>query len=331
MKVLVTGANGFLGSWIVKGLLKRNYHIRILHRANSDLSSMQGLPIEAAVGDITDFQSLDHAVKGVDYVFHAAGLISYNHLERKKMELVNVTGTENVIKACLKHKTKRLVYTSSVVAVGASAKKQILNESSPYTLSKYNLGYFETKKMAENRVLHACSTESLDAVILNPSSMFGPGDGVKSSRKKYLRVAQGNFPYYPSGGVNILDVEDAVDGHISALEKGRRGERYILGAENISVKELFEMFAAAGGSQPPAKKIPAVILKAMFYSGKALADMHLPGQFQYESAMIGSLYHWFDNTKAKKELGFNPRPARAAIKRSVDWCFENGLLTRQKL
>jgi dihydroflavonol-4-reductase len=329
LKALVTGANGFLGSWIVRGLLKKNWDVRILHRPHSDLSSLKDLPYEAYLGDITDIESLKKSTANVDAVFHAAGLVSYHHQEHDKMEKVNVEGTANVVNACSMNKVPRLIHTSSIVAIGASEDKTIMDENSPYNLSKYNLGYYETKKRAEEIVIAACKKNQINAVVVNPSTMFGPGDAVKSSRAKYLNVAKGKFPYYPSGGVNILDVEDAVDGHIAAFEKGRNGERYILGAENILIKELFDMFAKAAGAPLPNKKISRPLLRTIYYAGKIMSDLHLPVQFPFESAVIGSLYHWYSNEKAKRELGFNPRSAKSSVQRSVEWCFENGLLTKK--
>ncbi|MBK9295032.1 MAG: SDR family NAD(P)-dependent oxidoreductase [Oligoflexia bacterium] len=326
MKVLVTGANGFLGSWIVKGLNKKNFEVFILHRKTSDLSALKSINYKSFIGDITDIESLKEAMRGMDVVFHVAGLVSYKHNERAQMQHVNVNGTANVVEACIANKVKRLVHTSSIVTIGAGLDEQILNEDSPYNLTKYNLGYYETKKAAEDVVLKACKKNLIDAVVVNPSTMFGPGDATKSSRQKYLKVARGEFDYYPSGGVNILDVEDAVDGHILALEKGRSGERYILGNDNIYIKDLFDMFALACNSKPPSKKLSKFVLRSIFYLGSTMARLGLNVPFSYESAMIGSMYHWYSHEKAKKELGFNPRPAKQAILKSVQWCKEQNLL-----
>ncbi len=326
MKVLVTGANGFLGSWVTKALIKKGYDVRMLHRSESDLTSLEGLKIEKFIGDITDFESLKSATQNVEAVFHVAGLVSYSHLDRTKMETVNVAGTANVIKACQMTKVRRLIHTSSTVAIGAGFHGEILDEKSKYNLRALDLGYFETKHNAEQLVLSAARAGSLDAVVVNPSSMFGAGDAVKSSRLKYLKVARGQLPYYPSGGVNIIAIEDAVEGHILALEKGKSGERYILGGENISVLELFETFAKAGGSVPPTKKLPKALLRGVFYSGKLMAKCGLPVKFSFESAMIGSLYHWFDNSKAKNELGLKVSSPKEAIIRSVEWAESNGMI-----
>lgn len=326
MKVLVTGANGFLGSWIVKGLNKKNWDAAILHRKNSDLSALEGLHYKSHLGDITDLESLRKATINIDVVFHVAGLVSYSHTDREKMEKINVQGTANVIEACAINKVQKLVHTSSIVAIGAGLTEQVMNEESIYNLDKFNLGYYQTKKAAEDLVLQASKKNQIFGVVVNPSTMFGPGDATKSSRQKYLKVARGQFNYYPSGGVNILDVEDAVDGHIAACEKGRSGQRYILGAENITIKELFDAFAKEGGSKPPSKKLSQTVLRSIYYLGRSMASAGLPVRFSFESALIGSLYHWYDNSKAKAELGFNPRPAQQSIARSVAWSKQHGLL-----
>lgn len=328
MKVLVTGANGFLGSWLTRALVQQGHEVYALVRAQSDLSELEGVSCNYVYGDITDLESLYKSFVGIDTVFHLAGFIAYKKADRAKMNKINVFGTENVIDACLTKNVRKLVFVSSVVAVGAGFNpKQILNEDSPYNVKHLNLGYFETKHAAEKLVLRAFKDKKLDCVILNPSTIYGEGDAKKGSRRTQLKVAQGRFKFYTSGGVSIVAVEDVVNAIISAWKNGRSGERYILSGENITIKELFTIIAEEAGVAPPPHKIPTVALFILGKIGDTMDALGMKGSLSTENAWTATLYHWFDNSKAKKELGFNPRPAREALRSSVSWMKKNGLLS----
>lgn len=326
-KVLVTGANGFLGSWVVRRLLDEGHQVYSLVRKTSDLSELEGAATEYVYGDVTDLHSLLEAFKGMDSVFHLAGLIAYKKSERAMMEKVNVQGTANVVEACRATGIRRLVHLSSVVAVGASfSPDHVLNEDSAYNISHLNLGYFETKHKAEQMVLEATRKNRLDAVILNPSTIYGPGDARKGSRKTQLKVAQGTFKFYTSGGVNVVAVQDAVDGIISAWKKGRSGERYILAGDNLYIKELFEIIAREAGQKPPQMLLPSAVLHTIGIVGDMMAGFGLRSPLSRENAWTATMFHWFDSKKAQRELDFKPRPAQEAIAQSVKWIKENGLL-----
>lgn len=330
MKVLVTGANGFLGSWLTRTLVKQGHEVYALVRAQSDLSELEGVACNYVYGDITDLESLYKSFAGIDTVFHLAGLIAYKKSERAKMDKINVFGTENVIDACLTKQVRKLVYVSSVVAVGGGFnKQQVLNEESPYNVAHLNLGYFETKHAAEKLVVKAHKEKGLDCVIVNPSTIYGEGDAKKGSRKTQLKVAQGKFKFFTSGGVSVVAVEDVVAAIISAWNKGRSGERYILSGENITIQELFRMIAEEAGVPAPQKKLPNALIFALGRMGDWMESMGMKGSLSTENAWTATMYHWFDNSKAKKELGFNPRPAREAIRSSVKWMRDNGLLSHQ--
>ncbi len=326
-KVLVTGANGFLGSWVVRRLIQDGHQVFSLVRKSSDLSELEGIPTEYLYGDVTDVHSLLQAFQGMDTVFHLAGLIAYKKSERAAMEKVNVEGTRNVIEACRATSVRRLVHLSSVVAVGASFDSHhVLNEESPYNVGHLDLGYFETKREAELLVIEACRKNRLDAVILNPSTIYGPGDARKGSRKIQLKVARGKFKFYTPGGVNVVYVEDVVDGILSAWKKGRTGERYILAGQNLSIKELFAMIAKEAGQKPPTLLLPSFVLHTLGIIGDFMSVLGLKGGLSQENAWTSTMFHWFDSSKAQRELDFKPRPAEIAISQSVKWIKENGLL-----
>ncbi len=326
MAVLVTGATGFVGTWLVRELVKQGEEVRILHRPSSNLQDLSGLKYSSRPGDVTDAASLRDACVGVDTVFHLAGVVGYSKAMRAQMEDVNVRGTKNVVDAVQQLNKARLVYMSSVVAVGASADGKVLNESSSYDLKKLDLGYFETKRAAEVLVIDACRKGKLDAVILNPSTIYGAADAKKGSRKTQLKVAQGHFPFYTSGGVSVVSVHDVVAATLRARKVGRSGERYILSGENLTIHEVFNRIAALAGAPPPKIHLPNLVVRAMGKVGDALEKMGKTGALNSENAWTAILFHWFDHSKAKAELGFEPRPAQDALRESVEWSRKNGLI-----
>lgn len=329
MKVLVTGATGFLGGWLVRRLAQDGHDVRIIRRRNSPLDEIADLPLDIREGDVTNVDSLVEACAEVDSVFHLAGLIAYTRAQREAMERINVGGTRNVIEACRKRGVRRLIHLSSVVAVGASFDPRvILDENSEYNLQHLNLGYFETKRAAEQLVLEAVHDHGLDAVMINPSTIYGAGDAKKGSRGIQLKVARGKFPFYTSGGASIVAVEDVIDAIIAAWTKGRTGERYIVSGENLLLRDLFAAIANEAGVPAPRILLPNPLVHALGKVGDALERIGVKGPINSENAWTSTLFHWFDNSKAKRELGLNPKPARVAIANSVRWSRENGLLDR---
>jgi dihydroflavonol-4-reductase len=329
-KVLVTGANGFLGSWVTRRLVEDGHETYALVRKSSDLSELRGIHCQLKYGDVTDLHSLLEAFQGIDAVFHLAGLIAYKRSERARMERINVEGTANVLEACRATDVKKLIYLSSVVAIGAGfTPHEIMNEESDYNIADLDLGYFETKHKAEILVQEAVRQNRIDAVILNPSTVYGPGDAKKGSRKTQIKVAQGKLHYYPSGGVNVVAVQDVVDGIMSAWRKGRKGERYILSGENLLIKDLFAMIAEAAGHPAPNKEIPTALFHLLGAIGDFFNALGISSALSRENAWSATLYHWFDSAKAQRELDFKPRPAQMAIADSVRWMKENRLLDKK--
>jgi dihydroflavonol-4-reductase len=274
-----------------------------------------------------DASSLEKNFQNIDWVFHLAGVIAYRKKDRPLMEQVNVQGTANVISACLKNKVSRLIYMSSVVAIGSSFdEKTILNEDSEYKIGKLNLGYFETKRKAEALVRKSVLENNLDAVILNPSTIYGAGDAEKGSRSVQVKVAKGKFPFYTGGGVNVVGVEDVIQALITAAKIGRKGERYILSGENMTIQQLFQTIAKHAGVESPKTKLPDFLLHSLGWVGDLLDRMGLKGPISQENAWTSTMFHWFDNQKAQKELNFHPRPSEIAIKNSVNWMKENKII-----
>jgi len=323
VKVVVTGANGFLGSWLTKRLTLDGYDVHIITRKNSDLSELKGLKVQNHIGDVTDLDSLNLAFEGAEIIFHLAGVVAYKKEHRQLMDKVNVVGTQNVINAAQKQKVKKLLHLSSVVAVGAGlTADQILNEDSEFNISHLNLGYFETKRQAEAIVSEAFNRGLIEPYIVNPSTIYGPADAKKGSRSIQVKVAKGKFPFYTSGGVNVVAVEDVIDGIMLALNKGRAGQRYILSGENWTIKKLFQEIADAAEVKAPNLLLPDFALHAIGSLGDLIPSIGI----SKENAWTSTLFHWFDNSKAKNELGFSPRPAKHAIQNSVSWMKSQGLI-----
>jgi dihydroflavonol-4-reductase len=326
VKALVTGANGFLGSWLTKRLLAEGHQVSALVRKNSDLAELENAKPNYVYGDVTDLNSLKENFKNQDVVYHLAGVVAYKKSERPLMEKVNVDGTANVIEACSQLQVPQLLHLSSVVAIGAQTKPIVMTEESPYTISNLNLGYFETKRKAEQLVIAAAQANKIRAVCVNPSTIYGFGDAKKGSRKSQVKVAQGKFPFYTSGGVNVVAVEDVLDGISLAVAKGKNAERYILASENMYIKELFEQIANYAGVKPPTFKIPTAALHAIGIGGDALTAMGFSAGISRENAYTATMFHWFDAAKAKRELGFNPTPSTKAIENSVRWMKDNNYI-----
>lgn len=327
MKVLVTGANGFLGSWLTRRLCVEGHQVSILIRGSSDISEIKDLPVEKRFGDVTNVESLYASLRDQEAVFHLAGHIAYRSSERELMETVNVRGTRNIVNVIKDLRIPELIYFSSVVAIGASfSPDKILTEDSEFNLQALNLGYFETKRSAELYVREQAQKGGFRAVIVNPSTIYGGGDAKKGSRSVQIKVARGQFPFYPQGGVNVVAVEDVIEGIMSAWKKAKSGERYILCGDNLTVQGLFQEIARAAGVKPPQWPLPFSILKAVGWLGDSLAPLGLRGPISLENAWTSHLYHWFDCSKAKSELDFKPSSSSLAIEKSVRWMKDHGLL-----
>jgi dihydroflavonol-4-reductase len=326
-RILVTGGTGFVGSHLTKKLSELGHDVLVLTRKSSDLSNLNGIRYQLSEGDITNKNSILAAAEGCEAIFHLAGHIAYKKSERELMDKINIFGTENVVKVCETLQTPNLIFMSSVVAVGASfSPNEVLNENSPFTLSRLNLGYFETKRAAEKLVFNLSREKFTRCITVNPSTIYGPADAKKGSRRTQVKVAQGKFPFYTSGGVSVVDIEDVVQGIILAWQKGKSGERYILSGENLTIHELFLQIAKAANVKPPQFRIPNFALHWLGGIGDLRAAIGAPSSLSRENAWTASLYHWFDCSKAKRELGFQFRPAIESIEKSVLWMQKNGLL-----
>ncbi len=315
MNTLVTGASGFIGSWLVRKLLHEGHKVRVLCRPTSQFPLISDLEFEKAFGDITDLQSLKPALNQIDTVFHLAGCIGYKRSDHALMEQVNVVGTQNIYKLSLENRVKNFIYLSSVTAIGASLSPfQIMDENSEFNLSEFSFGYAESKRKGEKIVLSGNS--SMKCVALNPSTVYGPGDMLKSSRKNQLKAMKGKLLFYPYGGVSVVGIHNVVDAIYKSVELGEHGQRYILSGDNLYIKDLMDKICKASGSKPPKYQIPTFLLNTLGYIG----DHFTNGKpIDSETANVIQLFHWYKNKKAVQKLEFKPSPSDEVIQSSVEW------------
>ena len=327
MAILVTGATGFLGSHVARKLVERGERVRILLRKTSRTSNIKDIDAERAYGDILDIDSVKEALKGCDTLYHIAGIVSSRKSDYGRMEEINVKGTFNVFSSALEAGVKKAVYTSSVAAIGVDPNGGIANEETPFTLEPMGIQYLNTKYYAEKEALKFYQ-KGLPLVIVNPSIVIGPGDIYLSSTALIVWYCKGKFPGYMDGGVNVVDVEDVAEGHILAAEKGRVGERYILGNKNLSIMECFSLLERVTGIPSPKRKVPYFVALTAGFIRERIIRVSSPSFVlqDVDSAKAGRLYWYFDSSKAVRELGFPQTPVEESLKKTIKWFRDNGYL-----
>lgn len=325
MQALVTGATGFLGSHIARRLLDEDWDVRALVRPTSDLSLLDDLDVETVTGDVTDATTLPPAVEACDVVFHAAGVVSFWSGWQDRLEAVNVDGVRNVVEAAVDADVDRLVHTSSVAAVGLP--EDGVADESRFAEAATSNPYVRTKLAGERIVADAAKQGRLDAVVVNPGTVLGPGDVNKNGGQVVRAVVRGDFPGPPDGGTNFVDVRDVADGHLAAHEKGRTGQRYILGGDNLTYGEMFDVVGEAAGIDPPSGAFPYVAALAVAAIGELrghLSGRHPPMPIATARALFEDAY--YSSKKARSELGYDPRPIQEAVQDTVDWYRDRGML-----
>ncbi len=322
MKILVTGGTGYLGVALLKllhQLYPRECTLYALVRKDSPRARLAGLPIEFVTGDILHAPSLWKATKGMDAVFHVAGLVSFEQRRYRQLYKTNVVGTRNVVDACLKNGIKRLIYTSSTAAIGVNSDGTPSNEESTFQGWQRRIGYMVSKYLAELEVMRGIA-EGLDAVVLNPGIVIGNSYGVDNVASRWLReVFLGKVPFYPRGGAGFVDIHDVAMAHILAWQKGRCGERYIIVAQNWSYHALFEELAKYGG-----RSRSAVPLSWSFGRLLALGTELLYSLSKKESPItldgirLSERRLFYDSGKSRQELGLNYMAFGATLERLLD-------------
>ncbi|HTY39042.1 MAG TPA: SDR family oxidoreductase [Bacteroidota bacterium] len=324
--VLVTGGTGFLGSNLAAALLREGCAVRILRRPGSKSGALAMLPIEHCIGDVLDMASLRSAVKGCDTVFHTAAMISYWRRERSLMDATNVQGTKNVAAACAESGVSRLIHTSSTAAVGFPEQGGLADETTQYNWGPYDVGYRNSKHAAELEI-QAFVKSGLNAVIVNPTVIIGPGD-VRFRGGQLLRdVRKKRIFYYVDGGMSVTYVDDVVRGHLLAAKIGRTGERYILSGENLSHREILTTTAEIVGGLKPLFRMPFTAVSLVTKTSEAIANTLGRRPWISRELLAGSHHNYhFSCRKAQTELGYTFRPYAQAATQTYEWYKTHGLL-----
>lgn len=325
--VLVTGATGFVGSSISRELIETGVKVRAFHRASSSTLLLEGLGVEHSIGDTLDIDALRRAFKGCDTVFHTAAIVSFWKKRYAEQMDVNVRGTANVVKASLEAGVQKLVHTSSVAALGYRRDGLLIDETTAYNWGPRS-GYRYSKHLAELEVIKGVR-EGLDATIVNPSVIVGPGDLSFHGGKTVREVSKGKGLVYISGSTNYVSIHDVVRGHIAAAGSGQRGERYILGGENLTHRQVFEMAARITGGRGPLLRIPVWMAKTASWMLQIAGDLTSSEPLVSPDLLSGA---GFDNRysveKAQRELAYRPTPVEDAMAEAYRWYVEKRLIVR---
>lgn len=327
MTTLITGATGFIGSAIARKLLETGHKVRALVRTQSDRSNLEGLAdLEIVVGDLRNVQSLESALRGCDALFHAAADYRLWTPDPEALFETNVTGTRNIMLAAQRADIKRIVYTSSVATLGLNANATPADEQTPVNIDDMVGPYKRSKYIAEEEVRRLASEAQLPVVIVNPSAPVGPRD-IKPTPtgRMIVDAAAGRMPGYVDTGLNIVHVDDVAAGHVLAFQRGRRGERYILGGTNLTLREIFHEVAALAGSSPPKIRLPHGIVLPMAYVAESWARLSgREPRMTVDGVRLARKHMYFRSDKAIRELGFSARPASEALRDAVAWFRANG-------
>ncbi|MHB1951116.1 MAG: hopanoid-associated sugar epimerase [Acidiferrobacteraceae bacterium] len=322
MTTLVTGASGFVGSAVTRRLLEAGHNVRVLTRRQSELRNLEGLPVEQVTGDLTDAKSLAQALEGCDALFHIAADYRLWVPDPETMYAVNVEGTRALMRAALAAGVPRIVYTSSVAVLGIAHDGALSDEETPAGLSDMIGPYKRSKFLAEQEVLRSVREDGLPAVIVNPSTPVGPRDYKPTpTGRMILDAARGRIPAYVDTGLNIVHVDDVAEGHLAAFERGTVGERYILGSENLSLREILIQVTRLAGCAPPRLRLPHGLLLPVAYAAEAWVRVRGRGRpvVTVDELRMSRKQMYFSSEKARRALDYRPRPAEAALTDAVNW------------
>lgn len=322
MKILITGASGFIGSAVVHRLLACNYEVRVMVRPTSDYRNLEGLPVERVCGDLTDADSLSKAIAGCKALFHVGAYYRIWSRDPKQFYTVNVTGTRNIMLAALHAGVERIVYTSSIAALGSGKNGQLADENTPVSSNAIKVHYKHSKFLAESEVTTLVRDKGLPAVIVNPTAPIGPRDIKPTPTGRMIRdAAAGRIPAYVNTGLNIVHVDDVAMGHQLAFESGVVGERYILGSENLSLKQILHQIAEMTDRSPPRIRLAPNLILPIAYIVEAWAKLANTDEpmITVDGIRLARNYMYFSSEKAERELGYRPRPAKKALADAVAW------------
>lgn len=327
MKILVTGADGFVGSNLVRELLKRNHEVVAFIQNGLNPVTLEGLPIQFCYGDLLDLHSIQVAMQGCDGLIHAAAHLGvwpyYSDIQRK----VNVDGTRFVMDTAMELGVKKIVFVGTANSYGYGNRQNPGDETRPYNSAHYGLGYMDTKREAQDLVLKMVAEQQLPAVVVNPTFMFGPYAAKTGATLMIDKILHGKLKGYTPGGRNYVAVKDVCVGIANALERGRAGECYLLANQNMNYQEIFNAIAEVLGVPPPKLAVPGFAV--LLFGRVATAIAKLKGQappISYRMCRISVDENFYSAAKAVRELDLPQTPIKIAIQETYDWLRENGNL-----
>jgi dihydroflavonol-4-reductase len=326
MKVFLTGSTGFVGSHVARAYAGENTELRLLTRKTSSLAGIEGLRAETVVGDLSKPESLRSAIRGCDALVHVAADYRLWVRDPQQMYKVNAEGTRELFRIAREEGVTKVVYTSSVATMGFKADGTIVNEETPVTLSDMIGHYKRSKFLGEQEAIQAAKAGQ-HVMILNPTTPIGPGDAKPTPTGRIIvDFLNKKFPAYVDTGLNLVDVEEVARMHVVALDRGTPGERYILGGENLTLKQILDRMSAITGLPSPTMKVPHAV--AMLF---ALFDETVTGKLRgkepratVEAVRMGKKKMFASSAKAERDLGFQVVPVYPALREAIDWFIEHG-------
>ena len=319
--VLVTGATGFVGSAVVRALLAAGYPVRAFVRTSSPRSNLAALDVETLEGDILDAESVARAMVGIRYVMHVAADYRLWSSEREEIRRNNVAGTRTVMEAALRGGVERIVYTSSVAALALRSDGQAADETVALAETAAIGAYKRSKVAAQRLVETMIARDSLPAIIVNPSTPIGPRDiRPTPTGRLIVEAASGSMPGYVHTGLNLVHVDDVASGHLAALTRGRIGERYILGGQDVLLVDILRDIAGLVGRRPPRLRMP----RRLLYPAAAIAEMIATRTGREPFLTLDGLHMaknrmFFTSAKATRDLGFDARPYAEGLRDAIGW------------
>jgi dihydroflavonol-4-reductase len=328
MTALVTGASGFVGAAVARCLLSENHRVRALVRESSNRRNLEGLDVDIVVGDLRQPESLRSALSGCTALFHVAADYRLWARDPETLYMNNVTGTINIMRAALEAGVERIVYTSSVATLGLNRDGAPADEKTPVTLDDMIGDYKRSKYLAEEAVMRLVREDDLPAVIVNPSTPVGPRDiRPTPTGRLIVDAAVGRMPAFVDTGLNVVHVDDVARGHLLAFERGRIGERYVLGGDNMSLEEILREVARVAGRPAPRVRLPHGLVMPVAYLSEAWARV-FGGEplATVDGVRMSRKRMYFSSRKAERAFAYRHRPGADAIRDAVAWFRDNAYL-----
>jgi dihydroflavonol-4-reductase len=321
MKAFITGATGFVGSHVARVLAEQGADLRLLVRATSRLENIAAIPGDRVTGDLTDVESLKKGMSGCEAVFHVAADYRLWTRNPHEMYAANVEGTRSIIKAAQEAGVRRVVYCSTVATMGFTGNGVMTDESSPVSLGDMIGHYKRSKFMAEQVVLEAAKA-SINIVMVNPTAPIGEQDIKPTPTGRIvLDFLKGKFPAYVETGLNLVDVKEVAEAHVAAFERAKPGERYILGGENLTLKQVLDKLSAISGVPSATVKLPYAVafISGMFDTFFTGMVFRKEPRVTLDAVRMGKKKMWASSDKASRDLGWKPSPIDGALHRAIEW------------